>query len=298
LIRDDPTDVPTNSFAYDTLGELGLTANRNAKVFTKLDDVMHFVDEWDSKRSELPFNTDGLVIKVNDRAQFDKLGTVGKTPRGAVAYKYAAEEATTVVKDIVISIGRTGAATPVAVFDPVNVAGTTVQHASLHNADEIARKDIRVGDTVIIFKAAISFRKFKKCNGPAAENTKAFDYPSELTRQFPELEFERPDGEVVYRVKGLTGPIVLKRALQHFASKGALDIDTLGEKNVVALIDSGLVTDMADIYRLTKEDLLAMIVSLTYLHRKLIDAIADKRNPPLARSYWPWYSSCGISDSH
>src|ERR1700733_878478 len=105
------------------------------------------------KPQKLPLNTDGIVIKLNDRALYAELGVVGKNPRAAVAFKYAAEEATTVVKDIVLSIGRTGAATPVAVFDPVVVAGTTVQHASLHNADEIGRKDIRVGDTVVIFKA-------------------------------------------------------------------------------------------------------------------------------------------------
>jgi DNA ligase (NAD+) len=114
---------------------------------------MAFVNEWDKKREALPFNTDGLVIKVNDRGQYSALGIVGKQPRGAVAYKYAAEQATTIVRDIVISIGRTGAATPVAVFDPVVVAGTTVQHASLHNADEIARLDVRIGDTAVIFKA-------------------------------------------------------------------------------------------------------------------------------------------------
>ena len=127
--------------------------NQQASVFTTLADVMNFVNEWDDKRHDLPFNTDGLVIKINDRALYESLGLVGKNPRGAVAYKYAAEQATTIVRDMVISIGRTGAATPVAVFDPVVVAGTTVQHASLHNADEIARLDVRRGDTVVIFKA-------------------------------------------------------------------------------------------------------------------------------------------------
>src|SRR6185369_13728762 len=122
-------------------------------VFKSLDEIIGFADKWDKKRHDLPFNTDGLVIKVNDRQIYSRLGVVGKAPRAAVAYKYAAEEATTIVKDIVLSIGRTGAATPIAVFDPVVVAGTTVQHASLHNADEIARKDIRVGDTVVIYKA-------------------------------------------------------------------------------------------------------------------------------------------------
>src|SRR5690606_19642194 len=153
---------------------------------------------------------------------------VGKQPRAAVAYKYAAEQAVTIVKDIVISIGRTGAATPVAVFDPVQVAGTTVQHASLHNADEIARKDVRVGDTVVIFKAGDIIPQVESVIiDLRPKNAKKINYEAELKRQYPELEFVRPEGEVVYRVKGLTGPIILKRALRHYASRGALDIDTL-----------------------------------------------------------------------
>ncbi len=284
ILRDNASEIPTNSFAYKLLGELGLTRNRDAAVFTKLDDVIAYADEWDTKREKLPFNTDGLVIKINDRAAFEQLGTVGKTPRGAVAYKYAAEEATTVVKDIVISIGRTGAATPVAVFDPVTVAGTTVQHASLHNADEIARKDIRVGDTVIIFKAGDIIPQVQEVLLPLRPaGIKPFDYEAELARQYPDLEFERQGEDVVYRVKGLTGPLILKRALQHFASKGALDIDTLGEKNVVALVDAGLVKDLADIYALTKDDLLALDRFADISAQKLIDAIAQKKTPPLAR---------------
>lgn len=284
LLRDNPSDVPTNSFAYETLGELGLAYNRQASVFTELDDVMRFVDEWETKRLDLPFNTDGLVIKINDRTLFAELGVVGKTPRGAVAFKYAAEEATTVVKDIVISIGRTGAATPVAVFDPVTVAGTTVQHASLHNADEIARKDIRVGDTVIIYKAGDIIPQVQEVlTTLRPKNTKPFDYEAELQRQYPELEFERPEGEAVYRVKGLTGTLILKRALQHFASKGALDIDTLGEKNVVALVDAGLVHDLADIYSLTKDDLLSLERFADISAQKLLDAINEKKQPSLAR---------------
>ena len=153
LIRENEQEVPTHMEAYRLLRELGVTANTQATTFDSLDGVLKYVDEWDTKRHELPFITDGLVIKVNDRKLYKDLGVVGKQPRAAVAYKYAAEEATTILKDIVISIGRTGAATPVGVFNPVSIAGTTVQHASLHNADEIARKDIRVGDTVLIYKA-------------------------------------------------------------------------------------------------------------------------------------------------
>ena len=284
VLRNNDAEVPTNSFAYEILTALGITRNQQASVFTTLADVMNFVNKWDDKRHNLPFNTDGLVIKINDRALYDSLGMVGKNPRGAVAYKYAAEQATTVVRDIVISIGRTGAATPVAVFDPVVVAGTTVQHASLHNADEIARLDVRRGDTVVIFKAGDIIPQVQtvlKELRPA--DAKPINYPAELARQYPELAFVRPAGEAVYRVKGLSGPLILKRSLAHFASKGALDIDTLGEKNVEALVDAGLVRDLADIYLLEKKQLLALERFAEISAQKLITAIADKKHPNLER---------------
>jgi len=284
LLRDNSVDVPTNMFAYEAISALGIRRNMQARTFTNLSNVMSFVDEWGSKRHDLPFNTDGLVIKVNDRAQFAELGVVGKQPRAAVAYKYAAEQATTVVKDIVISIGRTGAATPVAVFDPVQVAGTTVQHASLHNADEIARKDIRVGDTVVIFKAGDIIPQVESVvKELRPKSAKKFDYEQVLKEQYPELEFVRPEGEVVYRVKGATGPLLLKRALEYYASKAALDIDTLGEKNVVALVEAGLVQDIADIYTLTVDDLLKLDRFADISARKLIDAIQAKKSPPLEK---------------
>jgi DNA ligase (NAD+) len=284
LLRDDVSEIPTNMFAYEAISELGLVRNKQASVFTDLKDVMKFVDTWDDKRHDLPFNTDGLVIKVNDRAQFAKLGVVGKQPRGAVAFKYAAEQATTVVKDIVLSIGRTGAATPVAVFDPVVVAGTTVQHARLHNADENARKDIRVGDTVVIYKAGDIIPQVQEViTKLRPKSAVTFNMEAELKRQFPELDFVRPEGEAVYRVEGATGTLLLKQALAHFASKGALDIDTLGEKNVAALVDAGLVHDLADIYTLTKDQLLELDRFADISAQKLIDAIAAKKQPELAR---------------
>lgn len=284
ILRDDPADVPTNVVAYQILTALGVSRNVQASVFTSVADVMHFINEWDEKRHELPFNTDGLVVKVNDRAQFSKLGVVGKQPRAAVAYKYAPEQATTVVRDIVISIGRTGAATPVAVFDPVQVAGTTVQHASLHNADEIARLDIRIGDTVVIFKAGDIIPQVESVVlDLRPKNAAAFDYKLALAAQYPELEFERTGKDVVYRVKGASGDVLLKRGLEYFASKAALDIDTLGEKNVVALIDAGLVKDFADIYTLTKYQLLQLDRFAETSAQKLVDAIAAKKTPSLEK---------------
>lgn len=284
ILRDDTNDIPTNMFAYEAMSALGIARNEQAGVFSSLDSVMRFIDEWDEKRDKLPFLTDGLVVKINDKALYEELGIVGKQPRGAVAYKYAAEQATTIVKDIVISIGRTGAATPVAVFDPVVVAGSTVQHASLHNADEIARLDVRRGDTVVIFKAGDIIPQVESVVlDLRPKDSKAIDFEAELSRQYPELEFVRGEGEAVYRVKGTSSDLILKRSLEHFASKGALDIDTLGEKNVVALVDAGLVVDLADIYRLTKEQLLQVDRFAEVSAQKLIDAIAAKKQPQLER---------------
>lgn len=284
VLRQNTAEVPTNSYAYEILTEIGITRNKEASVFKSLPEVMGFVEYVDKIRDSLPYNSDGLVIKVNDRKLFEQLGIVGKQPRAAVAYKYAAEQATTIVKDIVISIGRTGAATPVAVFDPVVVAGTTVQHASLHNADEIARKDVRVGDTVVIYKAGDIIPQVESVvKELRPKKTKKVKYEAELKRQYPELEFVRPEGEAVYRVKGLTGPLILKRSLRHYASKAALDIDTLGEKNVEALVDSGLVKDIADIYTLTKEQILKLERFAKISAQKLFNAIQEKKTPPLER---------------
>ncbi len=284
LLRDNPVEVPSYSFAYSTIRELGITANPHAQVFSSVDDLMKYVDKLGVQREDLPFNTDGLVIKINDRELYRELGVVGKTPRGAVAYKYPAEESTTIVRDIVISIGRTGAATPVAVFDPVIVAGTKVQHASLHNADEIDRKDIRVGDTVIIYKAGDIIPQVERVLlDLRPSGARRFSMEHELTRQYPELQFTRSTGEAVYRVEGATVPILLKKGLEHFASKTALDIDTLGEKNVEVLVDNGLVKDIADIYRLEKEELLKLERFAEISASNLINAIAAKKNVSLPR---------------
>ena len=284
IIRDDLEDTPTIAFGYQMMQELGIATSRQTQIVHGVDEIMAFITQIDKKRETLPFNTDGVVIKLNDRRDFAELGIVGKTPRAAVAYKYAAEETTTIVRDIVISIGRTGAATPVAVFDPVQLAGTTVQHASLHNADEIARLDVRRGDTVVVFKAGEIIPQVERVLVELRpDGAEKIDYQAELARQYPELEFVRPEGEVVYRVKGLTGSLILKRALKHFASKGALDIDTLGEKNVEALVDAGLVHDLADIYTLDEGRLLALDRFAKISARKLLAAIAEKKQPPLER---------------
>ena len=279
-------NLPTHKEAYDELRRLGFQTSGEDKVWqgTDLDGLFKYIKELDEYRKGLKFNTDGMVIKINDRKIYDDLGIVGKTPRGAVAYKFPAEEATTVIKDIVISIGRTGAATPVALFEPVSLAGTTVKHASLHNADEIARLDARIGDTAIIYKAGDIIPQVKEIlTTLRPENTEKFDFEEALKKQYPELEFERPEGEAVYRVKGETSDFILKRAIEYYASKPALNIEGLGEKNVVALVDAGLVSSIADLYKLDVSTVASLERFGDLSARNLITAISESKNPPLAK---------------
>lgn len=275
-------DLPTHSEAYAQLRALGFRTSGEDKIFGALADVLEEIKRLEDYRKTLPFNTDGMVIKINNRKVYKALGIVGKTPRGAVAFKFPAEESTTVVKDIVISIGRTGAATPVAIFDAVQVAGTTVRHASLHNADEIKRLDLRIGDTVIIYKAGDIIPQVKEVLvSLRPEGTKPYDYMEALKKQYPELEFERPEGEVVYRVKGENSDLILKRALEYYASKPALNIDGLGEKNVQALVDANIVRSIADLYRLEKKHLSKLSRFGRLSAGKLIDAIQNSKSAPL-----------------
>lgn len=275
-------NLKTNQDSYNALRDFGFQTSKQDKVFKTLGGVFDEIKHLGETRQNLPFNTDGMVIKINDRAVFQKLGIVGKTPRAAVAFKFPAEETTTKVKDIVISIGRTGAATPVAIFDPVVVAGSTVRHASLHNADEIARLDVRIGDTVIIYKAGDIIPQVKEVLiALRPKDAKPFSYEEALKTQYPELEFERPEGEVVYRVKGETPELVLKRAIEYYASKSALNIEGLGEKNVAALIDAGLVHSIADLYRLKPEKIAKLERFAETSAKNLTDALEASKTAPL-----------------
>lgn len=277
-------NLATHHAAYEQLRAFGFQTSMQDNVFDTLSKVFQEIKHLGETRQNLPFNTDGMVIKINDRAIYDRLGIVGKTPRAAVAFKYPAEESTTKVRDIVISIGRTGAATPVAILDPVVVAGSTVKHASLHNADEIARLDVRIGDTVIIYKAGDIIPQVKEVLLTLRpDDAKPFDYLTALKEQYPELEFERPKNEVVYRVKGETTDLILKRSLEYFASKPALNIEGLGEKNVVALVDSKLVQNIPDLYRLTVPKVASLERFADLSAKNLISAIESSKTAPLAK---------------
>ncbi|MBQ8156648.1 NAD-dependent DNA ligase LigA [Candidatus Saccharibacteria bacterium] len=279
-------DLPTWHEAYEMLRTLGFQVSKEDRVWRadEKKELFKYIDDLDEYRKGLPFNTDGMVIKINDRKVYDDLGIVGKTPRGAVAYKFPAEEATTKVRDIVISIGRTGAATPVAILDPVLVAGSVVRHATLHNADEIARLDIRIGDTVIIYKAGDIIPQVKEVlTTLRPESAVKFDYMEALKKQYPELKFVRPEGEVVYRVDGESSDFILKRAIEYYASKPALNIDGLGEKNVVALVDAGLVKSVADLYRLTVPKVASLERFAELSATNLVAAIERSKGAPLAK---------------
>lgn len=277
-------DLPTHQEAYEFLRQIGFQTSGQDHVYTHLNEVFAEIKHLGQVRGDFLFNTDGMVIKINDRKIYSELGIVGKTPRAAVAFKYPAEESTSKVRDIVISIGRTGAATPVAILDPVEIAGSTVRHATLHNSDEIAKLDIRIGDTVIVYKAGDIIPKIKEVLFTLRpEGTEPFDYEKALKNQYPELEFERPDGEVVYRVKGQDSDFILRRNLEYFASKQALNIEGLGEKNVNLLVDAGLLKSLVDLYRLQKSDLIKLERFGELSATKLINAIEGTKQAPLAK---------------
>jgi DNA ligase (NAD+) len=283
LLRQDPEEVPTNEFAYNTLRDLGLIANNAAHTAKAPGDVIKFANEWETKRKSLPFNTDGLVVKVNSRKLFAELGVVGKAPRAAVAYKYPAEQSTTKVKDIFVSIGRTGSATPVAMLEPVVVAGSTVQMATLHNEGEVHRKDIRIGDTVIIQKAGdVIPEVVEPLKKLRTGSEKEFVMPTHCPDCNTKLVKSKVT-EAIWRCPNNNCPSRAWKQIQHFASKAALDIEGLGEKNVIALIKSGLIKDSADIYTVVEEDLLKLERFAEISAGKLVNAIEAKKNPPLER---------------
>lgn len=283
LQRENAKEIPTYEFAYKALHILGFLVNQKTKVFKNINDLMDFANKWESRRNELPYNTDGLVIKVNDRDLYERLGVVGKAPRAAVALKYAAEQATTIVKDIFISIGRTGAATPVAILEPVFIAGSTVQMATLHNETEIARKDIRVGDTVIVHKAGDIIPEVIE---PLVKLRSGAEKPFKMPENCPEcrtqlIKFKAEDA--AWRCPNHACPSRAWKRIEHYASKAALDIEGLGEKNVIALINAGYIEDPADIYTLKADQVEKLDRFAAVSAQKLVNAIQAKKNPTLNR---------------
>lgn len=276
-------DSESNASAYQALKELGFKTSGTTQVFPTLKKLEGHIQKWQQKRESLPFNTDGFVVKINDRKIYKELGVVGKAPRGAVAYKYPAEQTTTKVKDIFISVGRTGSATPVAILEPVSIAGSTVQMATLHNADEVKRKDIRIGDTVILEKAGdiipAVVRSLPKLR---TGSQKPFKFPISCPECQAKLVKSKEE-DAIWRCPNNSCPARISKKIQHFASRGAMNIEGLGEKNVEALLDAGAIKDQADLYNLSIKDILNIERFADLSAKNLLQAIADKKNPPLAK---------------
>ena len=239
------------------IGRWGLPVEPHWQVCEGVDEVMAFCDEWRHERRTLGFDTDGVVVKVAETALRVRLGSTSKFPRWAVAFKYPAEQATTKLLSIEVNVGRTGSGTPYAVLEPVRLAGTTVQMATLHNAEEIARKDIRAGDMVLVEKGGDVIPKIVKPIVSLRPVGEAEPKPFMIPTRCPACDtpLDRPAEEVVWRCLNVTCSAKIRRALQHFASRGAMDIEGLGESLVAQLVETGLVADFADLYALTTEDL-------------------------------------------
>lgn len=265
-----------------TFPKLGLPVNPLWKLCKTLDEVKAFYRELLARRHELPYEADGMVVKVNDFAQREILGEVSRAPRWAIAYKFPAEEATTRVLDIVVQVGRTGALTPVAILEPVEVSGATVSRATLHNEDEIRRKDIRIGDWVIVRRAGEVIPEVVKS---IPERRTGTEQEFRMPERCPACggPVIRPPGEVAYRCENLSCPARIKESIRHFASRRAMDIEGLGEKLVDKLVESGLVRRLSDIYRLKKEDLVNLERMGEKSAQNLLEQIERSKNAGLAR---------------
>lgn len=251
------TGVTSHSEGLDYLDQLGFKTNKERRNCATIDEVIDYVNSWVEKRPHLPYEIDGIVIKVDSLEQQRALGTTAKSPRWAIAYKFPAEEVVTTLLDIELSVGRTGVVTPTAILQPVKVAGTTVGRASLHNEDLIREKDIKIGDKVVVKKAGDIIPEV--VNVLAGERTgqeKDFYMPTHC----PECESElvRLDGEVALRCINPKCPAQIREGLIHFVSRDAMNIDGLGEKVISQLFAEKLIHDVADIYQLKQEQLLAL----------------------------------------
>jgi DNA ligase (NAD+) len=274
--------IEKHSEFLDYLDQIGLKTNKERKVCPTLDDVLKYVEEWESKRPELPYEIDGIVIKVDRFDQQKKLGYTVKSPRWAIAYKFPAEEVETKLIDVELSVGRTGVVTPTAILEPVRVAGTTVQRASLHNEDLIKEKDIRVGDFVIIKKAGDIIPEVVR---PLPEKRTGEEQPFAMPEQCPECgsELVRLDEEVALRCINPKCPAQIREGLIHFVSRNAMNIDGLGEKVITQLFDKNLVSNVADLYKLKYDQLIVLERMGDKSVNNLLSAIEASKDNSLER---------------
>jgi DNA ligase (NAD+) len=276
-------DFTSHHQTLEFLATLGCPVNPEVRVVADLDGVYGFSRHWQEHRHELPYEIDGAVAKVDDLAQREVLGFTSRAPRWAIAYKFPPEERTTVLRDIQVSIGRTGRATPFAVLDPVLVGGSTVGMATLHNQDQVRAKDVRPGDTVIVRKAG---DVIPEVVGPVLSlrplGSVEWDFPTTCPCPLAST-LVRPEGEADTRCVEPGCPYQRDQRIIYFASRGAMDIEGLGERTVFQLSDAGLVHDPADIYSLTTEQLLGLEGFAQMSAEKLVASIAGSKSRPLPR---------------
>ena len=274
--------VRRHSEALDYVSSLGLPANGERKLCTDIHEVVAYIDEWSEKRRGLSYATDGMVIKVDDIALQQELGFTAKSPRWAIAYKYAAEQATTTLLRIDLNVGRTGAVTPTAVFDPVQLAGTTVSRASLHNEDLIREKDIRVGDRIVVQKAGDIIPEVVRSIPEEREgDIPPFAMP-ERCPQCGEPLLRLPE-EAAWRCVNPNCPALIREGLIHFVSRDAMNIEGLGEQWITISLDRQMVKTVADLYRLTKSELLTLERMGDKLADKLLQSIEASKGNSLER---------------
>jgi len=275
-------DLSTHRSHLNLLRELGLPVSRYAVLRRSINDVVDFCNMWEEKRDSLPFEIDGIVVKVNSIDQQKRIGSTAKSPRWAIAYKFKARQATTKLLDIHLQVGRTGVVTPVAVLEPVQLAGSTISRATLHNEDEIIRKDIRIGDTVLIEKGGDVIPKIVKViSEKRPSGSKPFRIPD--TCPVCHGPLVRIEGEARVQCENVSCPAQVHRRIEHFASRSAMDIDGFGDALVEQLVNKGVIRDYGDIYFLKKEDLANLERMGQKSAENILNSIEQSKKRPLSR---------------
>jgi DNA ligase (NAD+) len=283
LLQNGRTYFDHHSKTLGALESAGFKVNPNHKLVRSMDEVWAFIERWEERRDSLPYEIDGIVVKVDRTSLQDELGFTGKAPRWAIAYKYAARAGITKLEDIRVQVGRTGKLTPVAVLAPVLIGGTTVRNATLHNMDEIERLGVKIGDWVQVERGGDVIPKVAKVidDKEHPRGHKIFHMPE--TCPVCGTKVVRTEGEVDYRCVNANCPAKLRETILHFASRGVMNIDGMGDALVTQLTDRGLVKNVADIYKLTKNDLLSLERMGDKSAQNILDEIENSKKLPLER---------------
>jgi len=279
---DPPGSARSQADVLATLEALGFRVNPHRQFAGSVDEVLAFLEHWSERRHQLDYDTDGVVIKVASLHEQAELGQISRAPRWAIAYKFPPEEHETQVLDIHVQVGRTGAVTPVAILEPTVVAGSTVRRCTLHNEDEVARKDVRIGDTVLLHKAGDVIPEIVRV---LLEKRPKGAVPWQMPEQCPACDSRlvREPGEVVRRCLNPLCPAQRRELLLHFAARGSMNIEGLGPAIIDQLLDLGYASEPADLFRLTADQLLTLEGFADRAATKLVESIASRRRVPLAR---------------